>query len=484
MTPSKDLKIVNVPEKRKEGSMNTLKNVTENSTENRKENTAMKELKKVTENRVSSRKENTAMNTRKKTAEKSVKCEESYRILAKDVMVSNDMEKTKKNNHDLIVGGSCAGKTGGYVTPNILLADSSMVIVDTKGLLYNRYCKYLKKKGFRVENIDFVNPSQSCIYNPLDFVRKTTDKDGNVIYRQQDLKTIANVLIPDNLDKEEKFWVTSARNVLISLMAYVIEEMEPSECNMCTVARLYLMMGNSGKSHDGFFELLRSEKPNSFAVAMYDTYKDTYLSEKTWSCIKQFVSLGLDPFIYDDLKVMFDGKSTLDFADIGRKKTVLFVNISDVDRSMDQVVDVFYQQMFQRLVQEADGRPEKILPIPVRIIMDDFAANFNIPNFDGLISVIRSRHIFVSLILQSLSQLEGIYTPAEAKTIINNCDFKVFIGSQDPDTARYIGDMAGCVPEKISNQMKADDVCVIIKGEEAKFTKAIPPYSMDIEMGV
>ena len=425
---------------------------------------------------------------RKTTKTEIITTNESYRLLAKDVRVSNDSIATCKNNHDLIVGASCAGKTGGYVTPNILLADSSMVVVDTKGLLYNRYHAYLKKRGFRVVNVDFVDTENSAVYNMLDFVRKAKFKGKKDAYRQLDLKRIANVLVPDNLDEDEKFWVDSARALIISLMAYTMEAVDEADRNMVTVAKLFLLIcsesreiQNTGKI--SFFENLREENPDSFAVTMYDSLCGIFSVDKTWGCIKQFASVALEPFLYDDLKVMFDGKSTLNFADLGRKKIILFVNISDTDRSMYSVVNVFYQQLFQTLCDEANGMKYGRLPVPVRIIMDDFAANFMIPDFDKLISVIRSRQIFVSIILQSISQLDGMYQTSAAKTIINNCDFKVFFGGQDPDTVRYISDMANCVPEKVS-KMKDDDVCILVRGEEMKFAKKIEPYSMDAEKGI
>lgn len=411
---------------------------------------------------------------------------ESFRLLAKDVWVSNDSVKSGKNNHDLIVGGSCAGKTGGYVTPNLILADSSMVVVDTKGLLAKKYSRYLRKKGFRTVTIDFVNTERSDVYNMLDFVRTVRRKDGKTEYRQKDLKTIAKILAPDEMDARETFWVEAARTVIVSLMAFVMECMEESERNMVTVAKLYLLMcsDSAARGRGGsisFFEELRNENPDSFAVAMYDTFKGDYAAEKMWASIRQFVSIALEPFMYDEIKPMFNGKSALDFADLGRRKTILFVNISDTDRSMYSVVNIFYQQMFQSLCNEADSSYLGRLKVPVRIIMDDFASNFNIPDFDKIISVIRSRQIFVSIILQSISQLEGMYKASDAKTIINNCDFKVFFGGQDPDTARFIGDIAGCVPEKVT-RMGADDVCILERGEEMRFAKKIEPYSMDKQM--
>ncbi len=414
---------------------------------------------------------------------------ETFRYLAEDVLVSNDSIRTGKNNHDMIVGSSCAGKTGGYVTPNILAnTDHSMVVVDTKSLLYRRYSGYLKKKGFRVVNLDFINPMNSAVYNPLDFVEILSEDGDQIEYRQQDLKSIAKVLAPDEMDTREVFWVESARKVLVSLMAYAMEKVEKPERNMVTVAKLFLLMGQyeSGPDEDKnagveFFEQLRKENPESFAVMMYDTYKENFRVEKMWVSIKAFVANALEIFLYQDISRMFDGSSALELKDLGHEKTVLFVNISDTDRAMYNIINVFYQQLFQALCKDADTQKDGRLPVPVRIIMDDYANNFRIPDFDKIISVIRSRQIFVSIILQSLSQLEGMYQPAIAKTILNNCDYKVFFGGQDVDTARMVADMAQCIPERIT-RMKAEDVCILERGEKIRFAKKIAPYSMDKEM--
>ena len=416
---------------------------------------------------------------------------QSYRLLAENFRVSNDPLVTGLNNHDLIVGASCSGKTGGYVSPNILVADSSMVVVDTKGLLYRKYKRYLEKKGFHVVNIDFVNMESSAIYNMLDFIRPAVSRKSSVPFRQKDLRTISHALLPDDLD-DEKFWIESARCVLTSLIAYVMEVIDEEERNMCTVAKLYLLLNQLVRqSYDEhtkccsipFFEELRLENEDSPAVRLYDTWRNSVAAEKMWVSICQFISVALEPFIYDDMSDMFEGKSTIDFAELGRKKTILFVNISDNNRDMDAVINVFYQQMFQVLMNEADSREDGRLQIPVRIIMDDFAANFSIPDFDKLISVIRSRQIYVSLILQSLSQLEGMYSISQAKTIINNCDFKLFLGGQEPETARYIADMVGCLPETVM-KLKSNQVYIIIRGEDPQLTIKIAPYSMDNEIGI
>ena len=108
-------------------------------------------------------------------------------------------------------------------------------------------------------------------------------------------------------------------------------------------------------------------------------------------------------------------------------------------RSVDRLVNLFYTQALQELCNAADqDYPEHRLPVPVRFILDDFAANASIPDFDKMISVIRSREISVSIILQSLSQLNSMYGTDRANTILNNCDHCLYLGGQDVDTAKYI----------------------------------------------
>ena len=117
---------------------------------------------------------------------------------------------------------------------------------------------------------------------------------------------------------------------------------------------------------------------------------------------------------------------------------VVFVNVSDTDRTFDPLVNTFYTQALHCLCKEADGNPDGRLKVPVRIILDDFANNVYIPHFDKLISVIRSRELSVSVILQSISQLETLYTSAQATTILNGCDHMLYLGGQDVKTADYI----------------------------------------------
>ena len=405
-----------------------------------------------------------------------------YRILAKNVRVLNDSMESGLSGHDIVCGRTGAGKTSGYVETNIASIEHSMVIMDTKGRLHKKYRKFLENKGFKVVCVDFIHPENSEVYNPLDYVHVYSEADEThpIRYRQIDLKAIAKSLVPDNVDKGELFWVDSCRNTLITLMAFVMETLPVEERHMGSVLTLYTEFIREIAMHRGkreplkvsFFEQLAETNPESFAVLMYK--KLSFESEKTWGCNEIFVGNALEIFTYQETQTLFSGRSSLQFADLGREKTVLFINTSDTNRMMDPIVGVFLNQLFQALVDEADRHETGELEVAVRLILDDFSCGTKINDFDKLISVIRSRRIYVSLMLQSITQLETIYEPSQAKTIVANCDCGIYIGSQERDTAEYLADIVGRLPRTILN-MKRDEVIVLISGEKPEFAKRIDP---------
>ena len=449
----------------------------------------MKEIKNIT----------TKNTTKKTNTPKTKNTEPSCRILAQGYKVMNDQIASGLNGHDLIIGSTGAGKTGGYVVPNLLITDHSMVVIDTKNTLYRSYRRYLEKKGFRVVKIDFVHPEDSATYNMLDYIHtcekaSSRDENGEILirgrndYKQSDLKKIAKVLVPDEVDTHETFWADSARKVIVSLMAFVMECLPEEERHMGSVVELYIEMceevaaGRRDRDWEGvrFFKALEKDNPESFAVKMYKMYAGNFVAEKCWGSIEQFVSNALEVFTYNDTRNLFYGKSTINFKELGREKTILFLNVSDTDRSFDPIVNVLYTQLFQALCDEADSKPSEKLDVPVRIMMDDFASGVKIENFEKIITVIRSREIYVSIIMQSIFQMNTLYNDAQSKTIVNSCDCKIFLGGQDPDTARYLADMAGRLPESIM-KIARDQVMLFIRGEEPKTLPKIKPYSITSE---
>ena len=406
--------------------------------------------------------------------------EESRMVLAEQKYRSMDTWKTGINNNVLVVGASGCGKTGSYVVPNLQCASNSMVVADTKGRLYRTMGPELRERGFQTICLDFVNPERSTPYNPLDSIERFRGKAG---YRETDVAKLASTMIPEDPSQEDTFWITAARNVIVSLIAYTLEMLPRNEQHLGSVAKLYQKLSeevafNHGtRSWEGvsFFVNLEQENPDSLAVKMYHMYAGNFVAEKCWGSIEQFVANALSIFEFKENAKMLCRKG-YDLTKVGREKTVLFVNISDTDRSMDMILNVFYTHLFQALCRYADRRPDSRLPVPVHIILDDFAASVFIPDFDKIVSVIRSREISTSIVLQSLSQLNGMYNKGQASTIINNCDTMLYLGGQDVDSARYFAEKAGRLPEKILS-MDCENLWIFSRGKNAELAKKIRPYS-------
>ena len=404
------------------------------------------------------------------------------RLLAQGITVCNDTIATGLNNNDLIVGPSGAGKTGGYVIPNLLQAEGSLIVADTKGNLCRKVGPTLRQRGYDIYVVNFVNPDQSCTYNPLDYI--AMDEKGRV--REQDVITIAKALVPD-LTKNDPFWDTSARTVVCSLISYVKEVLPPEEQNLNSVSEVFKLMSSQyNEQHNSgneacvpFLEEWAVVRPDSFAVKKYQMVKSSMPAEKTWAGIASTAAAALDIFDFREAIQLFGGKPSFHFGDLGHRKCAVFLNVSDTDRSLDRLINLFYTQALQMLCREADKSPDSCLGIPVRLYLDDFATNAYIPDFDKTISIIRSRNISVSVILQSLTQLETMYDHPTAMTIVNNCDHILYLGGNDLKTAEFISAYADKPVERVLC-MGLDKAFVITRGKKATYTDKIKPYSFHL----
>ena len=393
----------------------------------------------------------------------------NVRTLANGITVSNDTRKTGLNNNDMIIGSSGSGKTGGYVIPNLQNITGSMVVSDTKGQLHRMFRDELQEKGYHVYTLDLVDPLSSCAYNPLSGIRCY----DNGKFREQDIITLANTIMP-TLDKHEPFWEKAAASYIAFLIAFCLETLIPEEQNMISVCKLHHTFIREGG--DLSFLQWADKHPDTFAAKKFYEMRASANADKMWASIIEFANRALEPFDFEESRTIFGNFKGFDVRDLGRRKTVLFLNVSDTDRAFDQLVNVFYTQALQLLCSEADKNPDGRLKVPVRIMMDDFAASARIPDFDKIISVIRSREISVSIILQSLTQLRSMYSYAEAATITNNCDHLLYLGSQDMDTANFIAYRVCRTPETVMC-MPRDKAVLITSGEKARFVDKVKPYS-------
>ncbi|MCR5205356.1 MAG: type IV secretory system conjugative DNA transfer family protein [Lachnospiraceae bacterium] len=357
----------------------------------------------------------------------------------------------------------------------------------------------MEARGFEVHVLDFVNPEKSETFNPLDSIRRKKeryrDMEGMLniqeTYNKADLRRLVNIMLPDNAERD-KFWVKTPRQILISCIALVLETFPKKEQHMGSVVKVYhdllvqaeifRLRYREGKG-DAIIPLF-DDNPNlditSFAYEAYKGWRGSIIPENTWGCLVGFTGNALEAFTVPEYRRLFNKPGSFELAELGRRKIVLFLNVSDTDRCMDSMINTFYTTVLQKLCEEADSQPDGRLKVPVRIMMDDFASNVFIEDFDKIISVIRSREIYVSVILQNIAQLEGMYGQARACSIAENCDSTLFFGGSDPRTMTYLASRMNRSPsclQKLSNSK----LILLTRGKDYKVLEKIKYWTMDLE---
>ena len=370
---------------------------------------------------------------------------ENKMILGKDVSYSLDSYETKLNNNVLVVGASGAGKTRSIVTPNLLMATGSYIVSDPKGNLYDKYGKYLESKGYIVKKLDFTEPEDSAHYNFFKYIREP-----------KDIVKVAHMLIYQrkNGRSYDPFWDESAQLLLQSMIAYLKEGAKESECTLHNILTLVSMMNideNDACSEtplDVMMQHHRTRNEDSYACRYYDMFRAAAGRTLRSIIISTNARLGLYDMPETNEMMAFDD---IDITSIGKKKTALFVVVSDTDRSLDGLANIFFTQAMNELCRVADKECiDNRLPIPVRFIMDDFATNCRIDEFPRMIASIRSRGISTMLMIQSEAQLKEGYGEDD-KTIIANCDTYVYLGGNDLETAKTVAERCDIPEKKILN---------------------------------
>lgn len=357
------------------------------------------------------------------------KIKENDMILAKNEYYDMDCFKTKLNNNIIIVGTSGAGKTRSIIIPNILQAIGSYLISDPKGVLYNRYHTHLEKHGYETKILSFVNFSStftSNTYNPFSY-----------IHNEQDILKISHILVGQIECSSDHFWEYSSEVLLSSLISYMMEAVKEENRTLSTLLTLvgYCKKDDTCSRMDVLMQKLKQKNVNSFAVKQYE--KINTAPSKTYDCIVATINAKLGMLDSEQVRNILKNNS-FSFSELGQRKMAIFVVVSDMDRSLDKLANLFFTQALQELCLYADTQCEDFsLPVPVRFILDDFATNVAIDDFPRTISSIRSRNISCILAIQSESQLTNYYGE-NGNTVITNCDTYIYMGGNDVTTAAEV----------------------------------------------
>lgn len=353
-------------------------------------------------------------------------------ILGEGLYHDMNTRKTGQNNHIIFFAKSGGGKTRHGIKPNLLQANGSYLILDTKGLLYDEIGPCLESLGYKVEKVDFSQMDSTVGYNPLHFIRE--GEDG-----EQDILDMCDTICPVE-DFRQPFWDKVAATHLSADTAGVIESQPEEKRTLREVCELANEM--SGDLAKNLFEKLEQENPNSFAVAQYHKAKALVNATEAYASVVGIIGEKTASLTCSKALKLYNMQPQVDFSELGHVKTALFVTVSDVRFGLKRLTDLFVAQAFNGVIDEADRNCGGWLPVPVTFVLDDFA-NLNIPHFPELISVMRSRNVQCILSCQSISQLRERYGYDGAETILGNCSNQVVMSFVTPGMANYYAPMAG-----------------------------------------
>ena len=391
-----------------------------------------------------------------------------------------------KPAHTLVIGTTGSGKTTTFVNPMIqILAETktkpSMFISDPKGELYADHAEVLKKRGYEVKVLDLRNPYNSVRWNPLEsaylYYQRMLHLDDEVmmdeehgcyvfegnqyhkpedlesalqVKRQQlydivyeDLHDITTVLCPIT-NKNEPMWESGAKNFVLAIALAMLEDSENPDIgltkekfNFYSITKVATKTDNECEDLMDYF---RNRSPLSKAVSLSKQVLDS--ADKTRSSYLSSVFDRLSMF--SDLSLCaLTSENEIEFGSMGEKPIALFLQIPDEKETRHTLASMVILQAYKELVYKANSYDSLSLPRPVYFILDEFGNLPKVHKLEQMITVGRSRNIWMNLIIQSYAQLAKVYEDKSADIIKSNCNIQVFIGTTDYKTIEEFSKLCG-----------------------------------------
>lgn len=360
-------------------------------------------------------------------------------ILTKRVSIGLDGYKHRRNLNILVVGGSGSGKTRFFCKPGIMSVNCSYLIVDPKGEMLRSTGYLLKDEGYDIKVFDLIHPRQSDGYNPFTYIRD----DPDVLKLMDNL--VKNTTPPKGASNDS-FWEKAEIALDSALMLYLLYEAPAEEQNfemlmfMLECARVMEEDEQYQSPLDLLFQTLEERDPSHIAVREYKVYKQA--AGKTAKSILVTASVRLAAFIFPQYAAMMQ-TDEMDFASMGERKRAIFCVIPVNDGSMNYLVSMLLTQCFQQLYLRADERYNGRLPVPVRVIQDEWANVAQPDSYPKVLATCRSYNIGINIIVQNIQSIKALYKD-EWEGIIGNCDTLLFLGGgNEPTSLEFVSKLLG-----------------------------------------
>lgn len=386
-------------------------------------------------------------------------------------------QRTETNNNVLVIGGPGTGKTRYFVKPNLMQLNANYFITDPKGTLIHDMGWVLEDAGYEIRTFDTIDFARSLHFNPIEYIKGEADTLRFV-------ECLIRNTTGDDQHSGDPFWENAEKLLYTALISYLLlhcpeeDHSVPGLLSLLSLAdareddedymspldmlfheietgeRLMRVAESSGydissrefqpaSSGYAWVKVAKPVRPeDDFALASYKQFK--VAAGKTLKSIMVSCNVRMKPFDIAEMKELLAyDEMALDHLGDARAKVAIFCSMSDTDSTFDFVFALLMQQALDTLCEAALSRFSGALPRCVHFVFDEFANIGTIPDFERMITVTRSRNIAVSMICQSLSQLDENYGENNAATIMNACDTLLYLGGKSADTNQKIADMIG-----------------------------------------
>lgn len=328
--------------------------------------------------------------------------------------------------HSLLFAPTGSGKGVGFVIPNLLFWEHSVVIHDIK--LEN----YELTSGYRANKMNqktfLWNPASpdgvSHCYNPLDWV---SPKPGQMV---DDVQKIANLLLP-----EQEFWNNEARSLFVGVTLYLlaVPEKVTSFGEVVRTLRSDDVVYNLAVVLDTIGKQIHPVAYMNIAAFLQKADKER---SGVVSTLNSSLELWANPLIDSTT-----AKSDFNLSMLKKDPTTIYVGLTpdNIDR-LKPLMQIFYQQATQFLCKHMP-RPDE--PYGVMFMMDEFPTLGEMEQFKTGIAYFRGYRVRLFLIIQDTQQLKGIYEEAGMNSFLSNATFRITFAANNVETAELISKMVG-----------------------------------------
>ncbi len=334
-----------------------------------------------------------------------------------------------------------AGKTSRYVIPNVLdkaRQNCSMVINDPKGEVFENTSEHLKQNGYRIIVIDPENLERSSRFNPL--MEAKTDIE---------LEQVAEILVrcgSSTASGKDDFWLQGAIRFM-SLFIKCLKNAGEENTNWFNLHNLYHLFQNFGQDGTNLDEFM----------IKYTQYLDSPEDETLWNEWKGVQVGNKDGVLSFVMNAITSLKSLsnrsvatltaisdFNLENIRHEKTAIFV-ITPAQHAeyYSFLVSLFFRSVFNACMREMPNKKT----LPVYVLYDEFGHS-TIPNFVSTANTIRGYKVSLSIILQSISQLDAKYGKDTASSIQGGFNSYLTYSGADPQTASFFERIIGKVKER------------------------------------